>query len=354
MLRISDRTDQIRHLPKVLYSRRELTTDLDTEDERYNRVAMPPAGPSAKRAVEEALGLQTDVATVEQDPVRKGLKVVRSPSKDADTSVIVSLLEGEKDTSLLGDLERGVYGPIREVISAGISREMQSSLVDERTNEVRHPFLARALNLAARKAEGEYLIFLDGRSEVTDPGWLMELLGHAGRPGVGAVSCRLERRGGGLYYGGSFIDLSRLIGRPEEVDFKRRERPPLVNLPFNPLAVPIECLAVRRSVFEEAGGFDDESLPTAFYDLDLCLRLQEKGYLNVYTPYACLRCGDLRDPNVGATPGEAEMAYVWRRWWEKLVWLLYYRFTPLHQTPHAAYTETLALLEAPGGRRATL
>jgi len=45
------------------------------------------------------------------------------------------------------------------------------------------------------------------------------------------------------------------------------------------------CMMVRRDVFEEAGGFD-ESLSHAFNDVDLCLKIREKGYCIVYTPYA--------------------------------------------------------------------
>jgi GT2 family glycosyltransferase len=353
MLRLSEWTDSIRHLPKILYRRRDLTTGPDADDRVSGRFAMPPVALTAKRAVTEALDRRTDVAAVEQDPVRKTLRVVRSPSRDTETSVIVFVPQGTLPPSLLGQLEREAYGPIREVIPAGVDHEMRPSLADEGSREVRHPFLARALNLAARRAEGEHLVFLDGRSELTDPGWLMELVGHTGRPDVGAVGCRLKRSRGDLYYGGSFVDLSRLTGRPEEVDFERREGRPLVDLPFNPLTVPIECLAVRRSVFEEVGGFDDENLPSAFYDLDLCLRLQEEGLRNVYTPYASVRCGDLRDANLRVAPGEAEVAYMWRRWWEQLVWLLHYRFSPLQPTPHAAYAEMLGLLGAPGTRRAT-
>jgi hypothetical protein len=49
--------------------------------------------------------------------------------------------------------------------------------------------------------------------------------------------------------------------------------------------VTAACLCIRRSVFEEIGGFD-ETLAVAFNDVDLCLRIQAAGYRNLYTPYA--------------------------------------------------------------------
>ena len=46
-------------------------------------------------------------------------------------------------------------------------------------------------------------------------------------------------------------------------------------------------MMVRRQVFEEAGCFDEE-LPVAYNDVDLCLKIRQKGYDNIYTPYATL------------------------------------------------------------------
>jgi GT2 family glycosyltransferase len=51
-------------------------------------------------------------------------------------------------------------------------------------------------------------------------------------------------------------------------------------------AVTAACLLVRRTVFTEVGGFDEKNLPVAFNDVDLCLRIREKGYRNLWTPYA--------------------------------------------------------------------
>ena len=81
-----------------------------------------------------------------------------------------------------------------------------------------------------------------------------------------------------------------------------------------------------------------------FYDLDLCFRLREAGLLNVYTPYASVQVGELRDRTLADLPGEAEMAYVWRRWWGELVRLLHYRHSPLHPSAQETNAETLTLL----------
>jgi GT2 family glycosyltransferase len=45
-------------------------------------------------------------------------------------------------------------------------------------------------------------------------------------------------------------------------------------------------MLIRKSVFHEAGGFDEVNLAVAFNDVDLCLRIRECGYRIVWTPYA--------------------------------------------------------------------
>ncbi len=52
-------------------------------------------------------------------------------------------------------------------------------------------------------------------------------------------------------------------------------------------AVTAACMMMRKSVFVEVGGFD-EHIKVAYNDVDLCLRIREKGYVIVYTPYAVL------------------------------------------------------------------
>ena len=53
-------------------------------------------------------------------------------------------------------------------------------------------------------------------------------------------------------------------------------------------AVTAACMAVEKSKFDEVGGFDEEAFPVAFNDVDLCLRLTQKGYRTIWTPQARL------------------------------------------------------------------
>jgi GT2 family glycosyltransferase len=127
------------------------------------------------------------------------------------------------------------------------------------------------------------------------------------------------------------VDLSGLVGYPREPASEAGDGPLAVDQAFNCEAASGECMMVSKATFDEAGGFDEERLPTAFCDLDLCFRLQEEGLRNVYTPYASLACAR---PDI--LPSEGEIAYMWRRWWANLVRLLYYQRPPVHRlVPHA-------------------
>ena len=84
------------------------------------------------------------------------------------------------------------------------------------------------------------------------------------------------------------------------------------------------CLILRRQVFEEVGGFDEKNLTVTFNDVDLCLRIQEKGYRNVWTPYAELYHYESASRGLDDTPdkserSERECEYMRGRWGELLV-----------------------------------
>jgi GT2 family glycosyltransferase len=51
-------------------------------------------------------------------------------------------------------------------------------------------------------------------------------------------------------------------------------------------AVTAACMLFRKSLFMELGGLEEDNLPIQFNDVDLCLRMRQRGYYIVYTPYA--------------------------------------------------------------------
>jgi len=319
-LRLSEETDSVRHLPEVLYHRRRLPGTL--EKPRLS-----------SGAIEDALIRRGADARVERGMVEGSFRVVWSLEDRPRVSAVVLFPEEVVKSPVLSELEQETSYPIHQVLAVNAEYMEHPSVAG-----VSHPFPARALNLAAEKSEGEYLVFVDARARITDPGWLQEMLRQARRQEVGAVGCKLVNVDGSLRYGGSLTEMDWLSGSLEERVSEGGHYLPLVDHTFNFGAASSECMVVRKAVFHSIGGFDDANLPTAFYDLDLSFRLREIGLKNVYTPYARVIGRGGRK-----VPSEGEVWYMWSRWWNELVQLLYYQRSPLHPAYHGLDKEALSV-----------
>jgi GT2 family glycosyltransferase len=141
-------------------------------------------------------------------------------------------------------------------------------------------------NLAAREARGEVLVLLNNDTDSIDPDWLREMVSHAVRPDVGAVGAKLLYPDGRVQHGGMVLGPG--LWPVHQLRFANRLDPG----PGGELAlmrtvsiVTGACLAIRRSVWFEVGGMNEE-LRVVFNDIDLCLRLGDHGYRVVWTPFA--------------------------------------------------------------------
>jgi ADP-heptose:LPS heptosyltransferase/GT2 family glycosyltransferase len=154
--------------------------------------------------------------------------------------------------------------------------------------EINEPFnWSRFNNFGARAAQGSVLLFLNDDIEVLDDTWLDTLLEHVERPEVGAVGPQLLYADGKVQHAGMF--LAGHIGR-HAFRFSPADEPGPFGLALtqrNVISVTGACLMVRRDVFEELGGFDEQH-SVINNDLDFCLRLRAAGRLVVYTPHVRL------------------------------------------------------------------
>ena len=144
-------------------------------------------------------------------------------------------------------------------------------------------------NQAAEAALGEVLIFLNNDTLVIHADWCHELVSQALRADVGAVGARLLYADGSIQHAGVLMGVEGAAGHeavgefPAHGGYFGRS-----HLPHSASAVTAACMAMRKSVFEEVGGFDALHLKVAFNDTDLCLKVRQAGYRVVYTPFATL------------------------------------------------------------------
>ena len=143
-------------------------------------------------------------------------------------------------------------------------------------------------NFGVQYAKGEYLLLLNNDTEVITPDWMEELLMYAMRKDVGVVGAKLYYPDKTIQHAGIVIGLGahRTAGHTHY-------RIPEANVGYmgrlcyaqDVTAVTGACMMVSKALYKELGGLD-ESFTVALNDVDFCLRVREKGLLNIFTPFA--------------------------------------------------------------------
>ncbi len=178
----------------------------------------------------------------------------------------------------------------QDLAAAGARRDIATLLADTRVRT--ESYAAAAFNYSAvnnrgvAAARGELVCFLNDDIELIAPDWLDQLVARVSQPGIGAAGPMLyyptdliQHAGVLLGVGGVADHAFRTMLRGTAADFGRAA----VEQDYSCLTAA--CLLVRRDVFERVGGFD-ETLPVAFNDVDLCLRVRRAGTRIVWTPTA--------------------------------------------------------------------
>ena len=149
-------------------------------------------------------------------------------------------------------------------------------------------------NLGVSNANGEFILLLNNDTEIIHAEWLERLLAIAQRPEVGAVGARLVYpETGTIQHAGIILGLP---GGMLSVADHVFEKSAIDELGYmnrlatdqNYSAVTAACLLVSRDKYHAVGGFDSIELRVLFNDVDFCLKLQQQGLLNVYTPNVTL------------------------------------------------------------------
>lgn len=186
------------------------------------------------------------------------------------------------------------------------------------------PFNFSAINnYAAEQSRGEVLCFLNNDIEVIDKSWLETLLPIASRTDVGAVGCTLLYPDMTIQHGGIALHgkaVARHIAAHAAADFFSSQG---ITRPFAVDAVTAACMFIRRELFLRLGGFNETKLAVAFNDVDLCLRLGEKGLPVLLHPAVTLihhesvsrKSDDLPSNRARA---EKEQAFMHFRWQHRL------------------------------------
>ncbi len=268
MLRVSERTERIHHIPQILYHWRAIPGSIAAGAEEKSGV--PELQARAVSAHLERLGLPARSVPHATIPHRAVLAPANGPAPQPQVSVIVAARgAGPPLERLRHSLEKTDYPHLETIVIEEGSR-------------------AAAHNAGARQSTAEYLLFLAPDTEIVDPGWLSQLVLHASLPDVAAVGPKLVRPDGKVEQAGIAIGLRdpaspMLAGVSADGDGYYGALPCSREVS----GLSAECMLVARQDFEREGGFVD-LYAHEFEDLDLCQRLARSGRKCVYAAAAAV------------------------------------------------------------------
>jgi GT2 family glycosyltransferase len=298
VLRVTERTDKIFHIPEVLYHWR-----IHAGSVTSGAAAKPYAYDAAIKALNDAMARRNEGGGIEHLGEDRGNYVVRYEiRKPGKVSIIIPTRDLAADVQLCVEsiFARTSYPDYEIIILDNGSVKPETLRLFERLERteparfrvVRHdvPFnYSEINNYAAREARGDYLLFLNNDTEVLDADWMRLMVEQAQRESIGGVGAKLLYADGRVQHAGVIIGIGGIAGHafrhfPANADGYYN----FLRTANNYSAVTAACLMMRRSVFEQVGGFDEE-LAIAYNDVDLCLRVGQAGYRIIYLPYVELR-----------------------------------------------------------------
>jgi GT2 family glycosyltransferase len=287
MLRVSERTSRIHHIPQILYHWRAIPGSIAAGTDQKAGVEELQA--RAVSAHLERLGVGARAVPHETIPHRAKLAPLNGSAPVARVSVVIAARRDGRDLDrLLGSLFARTSHADLEVICVGqgaaaaapVSAERVRWIADEGPGTNR----ARANNLGAAAASGSHLLFLAADTEIVDTDWIEQLLLHASLPAVAAVGPMLVRPDGQVEQAGVAIGLrdpaAPMLGGADAAGDGYYGSLPCAR---EVSALSSDCMLVAKAAFDEAGGFE-ELYTSEFDDFDLGRRLARRGLKSVYAP----------------------------------------------------------------------
>ncbi len=294
ILRLTEVTDRIVHIPRVLYSWRKHAQSASIAPVK------PYAYDAAVKAIRDALVRRGQTtATVAKAEPTGSYRVTYQFSEEPLVSIIISAW----------DVQPFLERCVTSLKAKSTYRNKEIIVVTNNPNphalsDFCHKhgiqlctcpldsFFSLMNNHAARVAKGDYLLFLNDDTEVLTAQWIENMLDICQLPEVGAVGPLLLMPNGEIQftYAVAFLDRdgSFYFFCPHALFATPRFHGFSADVISDVSAVSGACMMVKSRLFELVGGFDAVNFPLAFQDIDLCFRFLDLGLNNIYTPYAKL------------------------------------------------------------------
>lgn len=291
ILRFTEKTAHIFHLPQILYHKRQITPE-----------AIASFNQNYQKAIADALIRRHEPGKVIEHPEIPGIYTVRYQIADYKlVSIIIPTKNLGKvlDQCLKSIFTHSTYPNYEVIIIDNGTDEPESLeiLSQWQAKEPRRCFVHRLdipfnysklNNFGVEQAKGDYLLFLNNDVEVITEDWIEGMVEQAQRNSIGAVGAMLLYPDHKIQHGGVILGI-RGVASHSHKNFVYGE-PGYTNQLIstnNYSAVTAACLMCRREVFTQVNGFD-ETLPVTFNDVDFCLKIRHQDYHNVWLPHVVL------------------------------------------------------------------
>ena len=292
ILRCTEKAEHIVHIPKVLYHWR--CHAQSTSENPESKLYAFENGCKAVKAHYDRIGIP---AEVEQGPFYGMYRTKYLWKEQPLVSIIIPNKDHVADLRKCMDSieEKSVYRNFEFVIVENNSTEEETFAyykeIETRDNVnvlyYKGDFnYSKINNFGVVQAKGEYILLLNNDTEMIEPDSIKEMLDVCMRPDVGIVGAKLLYEDNTIQHAGVIIGFGGVAGhafigqdRDDNGYFSR-----IISVQ-DLSAVTAACLMVRRSVFDEVEGLNEE-FKVAFNDIDFCLKVRKAGYLVVYNPYA--------------------------------------------------------------------
>ncbi len=294
ILRLTDCAEKVVHIPRALYFWRSHAAST-ASDISAKTFAVEAGKTALKDFLKTCRGVDVSVESAPEYPT---LYHVKYPLKQAYTVDLILDMADNTGEEIRNALVRIYNNTAYERISVTV-------VTDHEPAEIPVPWPVyfvpaggknrpERLNAAVKEAAGDFLVFLDAGLTPENRGWLQEMIMLAQQEAAGAVGGKSLFADGRVRHGGLILGLGRagLIGRLcFRFDGTSDGYFGQLAVAGNISAVSAECMAVSRKKFEACGGFDEAYRDTLF-DADLCLKLKDAGYRNLFTSFALFRGGN--------------------------------------------------------------
>ncbi len=290
-LRITDQTDKIVHIPKILYHWRTVPTSA------ANTIDVKPyAIESSLKALQEAINRREWSAIASQGTTKGLYRVIFQLAFEPKVSIIIPTKDKSDILKKCIDsiINKTTYKNYDIIIIDNLSIEQKTfnyykeleTIANIKLFKYNKPFnFSEINNYAVSKTDSEYILFLNNDTEVITNNWIELMVGFAQRKGTGAVGVKLIYPNNRIQHAGLILDEKGNVRRSHycymrnSIGYAGR-----IQSIQNVSAVAAACMMVKREIFNEVGGFDPQFV-VAHGDIDFCLKLIDKGYLIVYEPH---------------------------------------------------------------------